>query len=137
MRIVYLFIILGVALVFYLSWVPSPIMRFVWFLPDWVARWADVKQNEDLRTAVPFVFLGFLTGTWLAYSRYSWSWWLVAALGLTAIAAIAEVGQLALPLRNFSVLDIMWGGIGSVVGLLTMAVVVFISRQIKFGFKQS
>ncbi|GAB3893691.1 hypothetical protein GCM10028803_08060 [Larkinella knui] len=118
MRIVFLLMILGIALVFYLSWVPSPKMELVWFLPDWVARWADVKENENIRTAVPFVFLGVLMGVLLVRVRKPWPWWFVSLLGLTAVALIAEVGQLTLSHRYFSWSDVLWGTAGSALGLL-------------------
>lgn len=134
MRFSFLFFIaLGIMLVFYLSWVPSPDMQYVWFLPDWVARWADVRQNGDLRTAVPFVFLGFCSGILLLRSQAAWFWWLVACFGLTIVAAIAEVGQLALPHRHFSWADIRWGTAGSVLGLVSALVVGFVSRQFRIG----
>lgn len=131
MRIPILLIVLGIALVFYLSWIPSPYMKFVWFLPDWIASWADVRQNGDLRTAVPFVFLGFFTGFLLIRLSSPWYWWLFACLGLSLVAVIAEVGQLALPNRYFSWDDIEWGTAGAVIGLTGALIVEYINRQLK------
>ncbi|RRB00955.1 hypothetical protein [Larkinella rosea] len=128
-----LLIVLGISLVFYLSWVPSPYMRVVWFLPGWVARWADVGKNADLRTAVPFVFLGFCSGFMLFRSQAAWFWWLFACFGLTLVAVIAEVGQLALPHRHFSWTDIQWGAAGSVLGMMGALIVGFVSRQFRIG----
>ena len=118
MRVVFLLVALGIALVFYLSWVPNPDMALVWFVPGWIAHWTDARSNGDIRTAVPFVFLGLITGVWLFRSQKPAVWWFVTLLGLTGIAVIAEVGQLALPHRHFSWADIRWGGIGSLLGLL-------------------
>ncbi|MFC5412017.1 hypothetical protein ACFPMF_22020 [Larkinella bovis] len=133
MRFSFVFIVLGIALVFYLSWIPSPYMQFVWFLPDWVARWADVRKNGDLRTAVPFVFLGFCSGMMLSRAQAPWFWWLATGFGLTMVAVIAEVGQLALPYRYFSWADIQWGAAGSVLGLAGAVLVVFIGRRLRIG----
>ncbi|KAA9356185.1 hypothetical protein [Larkinella humicola] len=118
MRLVFLLVALGIALVFYLSWVPNPDMALVWFVPDWIANWTDARANGDLRTAVPFVFLGLITGVWLFRLRKSSVWWLATLVGLTGIAAIAEAGQIAMPHRHFSWADIGWGGVGSFLGLL-------------------
>ena len=134
MRLISFFTVLGVALVFYLSWVPDPHMSFVWFLPKWIARWADIKRNEDLRTAVPFVFLGFLVGTWLSRSQRPWVWWVLSMLGLIVVAAVAEAGQLVLPRRHFSWADILWGAAGSGLGLLGALVLMYINRQIKVRY---
>ncbi|MFD1140630.1 VanZ family protein [Larkinella insperata] len=134
MRLIFILTVLGIALVFYLSWVPDPHMRFVWFLPKWIAHWADIKQNEDLRTAVPFVFLGFLVGTWLSRSQHPWSWWVLSILGLTVVAAVAEAGQLLLPRRHFSWADILWGAAGSSLGLFVALVFMLINRQLKVRY---
>ncbi|GAB3928076.1 VanZ family protein [Larkinella terrae] len=119
MRIIYLLIALGVALVFYLSWRPSPMMEQVWFIPDWLGRWTDKQSNGDLRTAVPFVFLGGLTGLWLLQTKSPRLWWFFAFIGLTIVAVIAEVGQLMLPHRYFKWQDILWGSAGTVIGLIS------------------
>ncbi|RAJ94148.1 VanZ like protein [Larkinella arboricola] len=134
MRLIYFFTFLGIALIFYLSWVPDPHMSFVWFLPEWVAHWADVKKNADLRTAVPFVFLGFMVGTWLSRSGHPWSWWVLAVLGLTLVAVVAEAGQLVLPQRHFSWADILWGAAGSGLGLLMAFLLLYINRQLKVRY---
>ncbi|GAB3260618.1 hypothetical protein GCM10027347_25060 [Larkinella harenae] len=106
-------------------------MRFVWFLPDWLARWADDGQNSDLRTAVPFVFLGFLIGIWLYRSQHSWVWWLLALLGLTLVVITAEVGQLTMPHRYFKWEDIGWGSLGSVLGLVGPFLLMHVNRHVK------
>jgi hypothetical protein len=118
MRVVFLLVALGIALVFYLSWVPNPDMALVWFVPDWIANWTDARSNGDLRTAVPFVFLGLISGVWLFRSKKSAVWWLATLVALTGIAAVAEMGQIAMPHRHFSWADIGWGGMGSFLGLL-------------------
>lgn len=134
MRFISFLTVLGIALVFYLSWVPNPHMSLVWFLPKWVAHWADIKQNEDLRTAVPFVFLGFLVGTWLARFQRPLAWWMWSGVGLTFVAFIAEAGQLILPQRHFSLADILWGGAGSVGGLMVALVTMYINRQMRVKY---
>lgn len=127
-RILYGLILLGVALVFYLSWVPNPDLHFVRFVPGWVARWADQEVNEDLRTGVPFVFLGLLAGLLFAQRPDDFFRWFISWLILTGVVVIAEVGQLWLPKRTFSWIDIGWGAAGALVGLIVAALL----QKIKF-----
>ncbi|WP_423346396.1 hypothetical protein [Larkinella sp. VNQ87] len=118
MRIIYFLMALGIALVFYLSWIPSPSMERVWFIPDWLARWSDRQTNGDLRTAIPFLFLGTMIGVRFSQNTTpAVTRWILAFLGLTFIAVIAELGQLLLPHRYFKIMDIVWGSVGAFVGL--------------------
>ncbi|WP_460670832.1 VanZ family protein [Larkinella ripae] len=131
MRIVYLLVALGVALVFYLSWIPDPRMDKVWFVPHWLARWTDRRANGDLRTAIPFLFLGGTTGLWLSSTNARPGRWLLAFIGLTAIAILAEAGQLLLPRRYFNWRDILWGGAGAFAGLTFAYLIRLLVRQLK------
>ena len=97
-------------------------------LPDWLARWTDAQENDALRTAVPFVGLSLLTGSYLAVIRTTWRWWLGSWIGLTLIVFIAEVGQLAVPYRSFDWNDVAWGVTGSLAGLLCAGSVSIIYR---------
>jgi hypothetical protein len=110
-------IALGIALIFYLSWLPQPKLGLLWFMPKWLAPWVDARANDTIRTGVPFVLIGFLVSLRLVVSRRPWHWWLASWFGLVAIVMIAEVGQLFEPHRIFDWGDIMWGAVGSVVGL--------------------
>ena len=117
MRWVYVLLLVGVGLVFYLSWVPDPHLRKIVFIPDWLASWTDNRANEDLRTGVPFVFLGLLTGLLSRKKLISLSRWIVNWLFLIGVVILAEAGQLFLPHRHFSWEDVMWGAIGALIGL--------------------
>jgi hypothetical protein len=119
MRLVLLLILtlLGIALVFYLSWLPQPKLGLNWFIPNWLATWADTNSNGALRTGVPFVILGILIGTGLKIKGYPWYTWAAFWLVLTLVVLIAEFGQFYLPYRSFDVWDVVWGATGAVVGL--------------------
>ena len=124
-------LLLSICIIFYLSWIPEPQLGKVWFIPSFIARWADEKNNDSIRTAVPFVFLGILTGIYLAYRKGHWYGWLVSAVVLITIACIAEAGQFFLPHRSFDVADILWGSAGGIAGELLIAVVWLAARRIK------
>jgi hypothetical protein len=108
-------------LVLYLSWQPHPQMATDWFIPSWVANWADEGRNHAIRTAVPFLVLGWLIGGWLSMKNRPWLQWPLAWVGLTALVVVAEVGQLFLKSRLFDLRDIGWGMAGGLLGLGTVA----------------
>ncbi|GAB3512745.1 hypothetical protein GCM10027341_53860 [Spirosoma knui] len=67
----------------------------------------------NIRTAVPFVLLGILSGIALVRKSPEWYWWLIV-WGFTVLLALAaEVGQLILPLRHFDWGDVFWGALGA------------------------
>ena len=111
-------IFFGIAIVFYLSWLPQPDLGLYGFLPNWLARWTDADENMNLRTAVPFVGIGSLAGVLLGGRRFSWPFGLAVWITLTAVAFMAEIGQRLLPHRHFDWGDVAWGSVGSAIGLL-------------------
>ncbi len=120
-----LFLVIGVAFVFYLSWLPKPQLGLMWFIPNWLARWTDANENVAIRTSVPFIILGAAIGIWLLKNDHSWNYWLASWLGLVSVVVIAEIGQLFLPKRSFDWWDIAWGSLGALIG---MAFVILVSR---------
>ncbi len=96
-------------------------MEDVGFIPNWVSAWADERQNDTLRTAVPFVALGWLVGGWLWVQRQPRQQWLWAWAALVALVVVAEVGQLFQDERSFDLADIAWGAAGALLGLGTVA----------------
>lgn len=121
-RFVYYFLVLaGAGLVLYLSWRAHPRMEDVSFIPNWVSAWADERRNDTLRTAVPFVALGWLVGGWLWGQGQTWRQWLKAWAALVALVVVAEVGQLFQDERSFDLADIGWGAAGALLGLGTVA----------------
>ena len=135
-RISYTLIALGVGMVLYLSWQPQPSMTTDWFIPRWLAAWADENGNDTIRTGVPLVALGLLTGVQLAWQRQPWQQWIWAWLGLSGMVVVAEIGQLFLVNRSFDVKDAGWGAAGALVGLGTAAgIKVFCAQKLKPGNK--
>lgn len=121
---------LGVALVFYLSWLPQPHIGASRVVPGWLAEWTDTQKNDTIRTAVPFLLLGGLAGLGLAGSAgyRAWRWWPLAWLALTLVVLIAEAGQLFLPHRSFDWRDVAWGACGAGTGLALVALPVAIRQ---------
>jgi len=96
-------------------------MEDVWFIPSWVSSWADERRNDTLRTAVPFVALGWLAGGWLWGQRRPWRQWLWVWAMLVGLVLVAEAGQVFMPERSFDLADIGWGAAGALLGLGTVA----------------
>jgi hypothetical protein len=117
--ILFSFLVAGLVSVFYFSWEPQPDFRTLSFVPGWLARWSNT--HDTLRTGIPFIFLGFLSGLWLGDSDKPRIWWLFTWLSFVLIVIIAETGQLFLPTRVFDWRDIVWGTAGSFFGLLISA----------------
>lgn len=108
-------ITLGTALVFYLSWLPNPDFKAHWYFPSWLTQWTN--KHGQLRTAVPFILLGFIIEFFLT-SRTQVQQRLLIWLGLLLIVTLAEVGQLFLPNRHFDWMDIFYGGAGAALGMI-------------------
>lgn len=107
-------------IIIYLSWISSP--RFAWnaYVPDWIAHWADKQENDNFRTAIPFIGLGFVSGFLMILSKVSQGWWFRCWLIHSLLIIIVEMGQLLRPLRSFDVMDIFWGMLGSGLSLFIM-----------------
>ena len=117
-RVLYYFLVaLGAGLVLYLSWRSHPIMGQVWFIPKPIAHWADQRENDTIRTAVPFVLLGLVVGGQLAWQHQLQRHWLTAWGALVGLVVLAEAGQHFQADRSFDVADIAWGAAGAAVGL--------------------
>lgn len=118
MRIYYIPLAIGIALILYLSWQPSYDFRHLWFIPGWLSEWTDKHENGNIRTAVPFLFMGLVSG-FLPIRRanplYRWSIrWLI----LVGVVTMAEAGQLFIPSRYPSFEDIGWGALGALIGVV-------------------
>jgi hypothetical protein len=127
----YLAILVVAGLVLYLSWRSQPSMGLVWFMPQWLAHWADERANDAIRTAVPLVLLGVLVGIPLAWQNRAWTRWVASWAAMTGLVSLAEFGQLFLPHRSFDPLDIAWGAAGALVGLAAVALLKGIYHLLK------
>lgn len=121
-KIVLLLLLFVIGLVFYFSWLPDPTFSHETYLPRWLLNWSNHYYN--LRTAVPFLAVGFLLE---AYSQYKSSNEIshnknlnfIQNIGIAIIiACIAEGGQLFIQRRSPDLKDIFYGIIGSLTGAL-------------------
>lgn len=109
-------IFIGISLVFWLSWLPYPNVGDVLPVPLWLRQWINV--NYDIRTGIPFLFIGFFAECILHQQYKDWKYrgWIL--LSLLGVVLVAEVGQLWLPRRHFGWWDIVYGGLGAIGGVL-------------------
>lgn len=103
--------------ILYLSWVSSPKLGSIGLMPRWLAEWSDASRNDTFRTAIPFVALGMFSGLFFDLKNKSKKWWIISLILNGLIVFLAEVGQLLRPHRVFDFKDIIWGLIGSILGL--------------------
>lgn len=112
--------LLCVAGIFYYSWLPNPGFETETYLPLWLRNWSNTCFN--LRTAIPFVPLGYLLEAWVsiptkvfvAKSRLSLR--ITTILIATIVVCLAEGGQFFIRNRNPDSLDIVFGILGSTCG---------------------
>ncbi|WP_158974660.1 VanZ family protein [Cellulophaga sp. L1A9] len=123
---------IGIALIFLFSWKTNPNVGEYSFLPDWLINWADQYRNSRKRTAVPFVFLGFLAGIYLIYiQKKSLRFWILTGIILVLTVIIAELGQYFIPSRSPDLKDVLWGSIGAGLGLLPIFIFYKITKRLK------
>lgn len=115
-------ILLGMLAVLYLSWVSSPKIGGIRFMPSWLADWVDTYELMDIRTAIPLIVLGILVGLYLNYQKREVFWWIFGWIMLSLLVVLAELGQYFRPMRSFDWIDIAWGSAGSGLGLFVIFV---------------
>jgi len=98
--------------VFYFSWLPNPSFVNQSYLPRWLVYWADVYVQ--LRTAVPFLAIGFLL-QFLCKPNACFT--LKGFVFSFIVVLIAEGGQFLLPDRHPDVMDIVFGVLGTLIGM--------------------
>ncbi|MGR3812141.1 VanZ family protein [Jiulongibacter sp. NS-SX5] len=97
------------------SWLPSPQLKETGLFPGELGEWVD--ENYNMRTAVPFVFLG--VGLRALNSRLPFMKALLKVLLIAIVlVTLVELGQLFLPARHFDIRDILWAGAGAILGAL-------------------
>jgi glycopeptide antibiotics resistance protein len=111
--------------IFYFSWLPNPSFENETYLPAWLISWTD--NNDNIRTAVPFVFLGYFGGK-LSNLQLKFSHLALWGVVFLVIILIAELGQFNLPQRHFDWADIMWGVLGGYAGV---ALVLILNRFVR------
>lgn len=112
--------LLCVAGIFYYSWLPNPRFETETYLPLWLRNWSNTYFN--LRTAIPFIPLGYLLSAWTSVSSslFSVKWrfplWINNTLIATVIICLAEGGQFFIKNRSPDILDLVFGILGSFCG---------------------
>jgi glycopeptide antibiotics resistance protein len=115
--------------IFYFSWIPDSNLKSETYLPLWLLNWANSYFN--LRTAVPFVALGFLLD---AYNSKKSSdkkrrsragvWFSNSVIALFVIC-LAEGGQFFVLDRHPDLADVLFGFVGSQLGFLLYYIYAF------------
>lgn len=91
----------------------SPSLSEIGWLPDFIGNWAD--SNWAIRTAVPFLFLGFL---WQFLGGRT-EWLFGGHVFLVGLGIAIELIQFALPDRFPDWKDVFWSTFGVACGALT------------------
>jgi hypothetical protein len=120
-----LILVYCIVCVFYFSWLPNPSFVNQSYLPRWLVYWADVYVQ--LRTAIPFLPIGFLCQyIFKPASFFTFNGFVLALF----VVAIAEIGQFFLPYRFPDWMDVFFGISGALVGMLAYYILSFVFRQI-------
>ncbi|CAD0006592.1 VanZ family protein [Flavobacterium salmonis] len=107
------------AAVFYYSWLPSSNLKTETYLPRIIIEWTSEYLN--LRTAVPFLLLGFLCDFCWESDTYDKERNSVFAgsrtvIICTVIVCLAEAGQFFISDRHPDFMDIFFGIAGGICG---------------------
>jgi len=119
-KIVLFLLVFIVGAVFYFSWLLDPSLETETYLPQWLLNWSNEYYN--LRTAIPFVALGFLLEAYsnrkkLYDTNSNKNLSFIQNLGISAVVAfIAEGGQFLIKSRNPDIMDVYFAIIGSLFG---------------------
>jgi glycopeptide antibiotics resistance protein len=107
-----LLVIVFIGIIFLFSWLNSPDFANVPLMPNWLNNWSNL--HGQLRTGAPFIPLGFLLNS---YSKK----WIISLTGLLIsffVVVIAELGQYFIPTRYPDPMDILYGIIGALIGMM-------------------
>jgi glycopeptide antibiotics resistance protein len=127
-----LLVLVCISAFFYFSWLPSPDLETETYLPSWLWDWSNYYYN--LRTAVPFVALGFLLEMASRIkdpiSPFSKSRPLfIQNISISAVVVcIAEGGQFLIQNRIPHFMDIFFGILGSGIGSLGFYVLQLLTK---------
>ncbi|HEY1196074.1 VanZ family protein [Flavobacterium sp.] len=122
-KIVLVLLFLVVCMVFYFSWLSDPSLSTETYLPGWLLNWSNHYYN--LRTAVPFVAVGFLLELYTEQNtinevnnnkKINFIQNIIIA---AVIVSVAEGGQFLIQRRSPDLMDIFYGIVGSLIGALS------------------
>jgi hypothetical protein len=122
--------------IFYYSWIYNPGLETETYLPLWIRKWSNEYYN--LRTAVPFVVLGYLLEVWQGLSNAAAttnkSSFLLKTVIITAVVVcLAEGGQFFIATRQPDFMDVFFGISGGVLGCLVYHLI----QKINFLFSKN
>ncbi len=100
-------ILICIALILYLSWLPKGKLGKETYLPQWILDWSNTNYN--IRTGIPFFVLGYFIAL---KSRF----WTSFSLCF-GVVLLAEIGQFFLPGRHPDVMDVFYGALGALIGI--------------------
>ncbi len=125
-----IFSILVILAICIFSWLPNPQLKDTGLFPGIFGEWVD--ENYNMRTAVPFVLLGF--GLRALNSLTSLIKDLLRILVIAIVlVTLVELGQLFLPARHFDIQDILWAGAGAILGALIHELFYLLKTCIQIG----
>jgi glycopeptide antibiotics resistance protein len=115
-KVVLFLLLFVIGTVFYFSWLPDHNLESETYLPKWLLNWSNYYYN--LRTAVPFVAVGFLLEAYTQYkSSNDKNSNFMQNLGIaTIIVCLAEGGQFLIQKRSPDLMDVFFGILGSFTG---------------------
>jgi len=105
-------VLVFIGIIFLFSWLNSPDFANVPLMPNWLNNWSNV--HGQLRTGAPFIPLGFLLNS---YSK-KWSISLIGLLISFFVVVIAELGQYFIPTRYPDPMDVFYGIVGALIGMM-------------------
>lgn|SRR5690606_26776534 len=126
-------IIMFCVMIVYFSLISSPRLSWNAYVPNWIAYWADKEENDNFRTAIPFVFLGLVSGILIVVNRANHKWWFRSWIIHVLLVVLVELGQLLRPLRSCDIMDILWGMVGSGFGLMLVYLILRSVKSKKYG----
>ena len=105
-------VLVFIGIIFLFSWLNSPDFANFPLMPHWLNNWSNL--HGQLRTGAPFIRLGFLLNS---YSKK----WIISLTGLLIsffVVVIAELGQYFIPTRYPDPMDIFYGIVGALIGMM-------------------
>jgi len=100
-----------ILIVLFFSWLKNPNFDQIAVIPSWLNNWSNLHGR--IRTAVPFIPLGFILNTY----RKKWKLSISGLLLCLIVVVIAELGQYLIPTRYPDIFDVLFGILGALLGM--------------------